>query len=159
MAGRHPLERRIGWEKRLIEYDFLILATESAETRLLPLSYWLKRARHLSNAINVPIFLDCLRVDASDRTSSNKKVFDNLWDKPPLPSLSRLSKQGTEVQFSLREPLKCRGGDCTESLRIDITHDPGLNIAQIQSTHIQFAEELFQQICRKNFADDVENLV
>jgi hypothetical protein len=31
-------QRRIGWKKRLIEYDLLILATESAEARFLPLA-------------------------------------------------------------------------------------------------------------------------
>ena len=38
MAGRHPLQRRIGRQERLVEDDLAVLAAEPAEARLQPLA-------------------------------------------------------------------------------------------------------------------------
>src|ERR1700687_4678521 len=110
MARRHPLQRRISWKERLIEDNLLVLAAKSAETRLLPLPCRLKRARHLSNAVNVSVLLNWLRVDAGDGAGSDKEILDHLRDQAALARLRRLPEECTEVQLALRQALQRRGG-------------------------------------------------
>src|SRR5215204_5531552 len=102
MARRHPLQRRITCQKRLIEDNLLVLAAKPAEARLLPLAYGLKRARYLSDAVDVSIFLDWFRMDASDGAGGDEEILDHLGDQAPLARLCRLPKKCTEIQLALR---------------------------------------------------------
>src|SRR5262245_43383994 len=159
MTGRYPLQRRVARKERFIEHDLLVLTAESAESGLLTLAYGLKRARHLSDAVHVSVFLYWLRVNAGNGAGSDKKILDHLGDQPALTRLRRLPEERTQVQFALRQALQRRGGDLAEAFGIDVAHDPRLDIAQVQPAHVHLAEELFQQVRWEDLADDVKNLV
>jgi hypothetical protein len=97
MAGRHPLQRWVGWKERFFEDDLLVLAAKSAETRLEAFTYRLKRARYLPDAEYVSVFLDWFRVNAGDGV--NRSGDENA------------RCNGSRIRVS-RKSLSSRAGKC-----------------------------------------------
>src|SRR5208282_1208081 len=93
MSGRHPLQRGIARKKRFIEDNLLVFAAEPAEARFLSFACGLKRTRHLSNPVDVPIFLDRSRVDARNGAGSDEEIFDHLRNQSSLAGFRRLTEK------------------------------------------------------------------
>ena len=81
----------------------------------------------------------------------------HLGNQALLARLGRFPEERTEVQLAPRQPFQCRGGDLTETLGIDISHNPRLDVWQVHSAQVHLAEEFFQKVRGEDLADNVKD--
>src|SRR5258708_40145732 len=102
MSGRDPFQSRILGEQLFIEHNFLVLTPQLSESAFEPLPNGLERARNLTDPINVTVLCYGTGIDTCNRRSCRKEILDDLWYETPLPGLSGLAHNRSEVQLPFR---------------------------------------------------------
>ena len=91
MPWGHPLQRRILFEKLLVERNVSIFLSELAEPGLQPLAGRPEIARNAAKLVAVLFRFRRLGRQTRKRRGLQKKVFDHLRHKTPLPRLGGLA--------------------------------------------------------------------